>query len=250
MPLVSVITPVYNAKKYIEYTIDSVIKQTFTDWEYILIDDCSSDLSSDFITDKYKNDNRIKVIQLESNSGAGVARNAGLAEAKGNIIAFLDSDDLWEPNKLELQVNFMLEGGFPIVHTNYSFIDESGIEIGGKVLVSKILNLSSYMKSTEIGMSTAIVNKSLVGEFRLDKIRTRQDTKLWLSLLSRGFNAHGLDITLVKYRIRKGQISGNKIVIAFRTLKVFWAVKSISPYLRIYNFMFYIFNGLKKRLSN
>ena len=172
MPLVSIITPVYNAKRFIEKTIDTVISQTFTDWEYILIDDFSTDSSFDFIREKYKNNKQIKIIQLEKNGGAGVARNAGLSEAKGEIIAFLDADDLWEPQKLEKQVRFMVNGNFPIVHTSYSFIDESDNAINGKVNVSNLLNLNSYMRSTEIGMSTAIVNKSIVGDFRLENLRT------------------------------------------------------------------------------
>ncbi|WP_125780874.1 glycosyltransferase family 2 protein [Pseudoalteromonas rubra] len=249
MPLVSIITPVYNAESFIAKTIDTVINQTFTDWEYVLVDDCSTDRSYEFIKEQYKDDKRIRVIQLEKNAGAGVARNAGLAESQGQIIAFLDADDLWEPEKLERQVKFMREGGFPIVHASYTFIDENDRVISGKVNVSNTVDLISYMRNTEIGMSTAIVDKAVVGDFRLENIRTRQDTKLWLTLLSRGFTAHGLDIPLVKYRIRKGQISGNKIVIAFRTLKVFWSVKTLNPLLRLYNFMFYSFNSVKKRAS-
>ncbi|WP_286259766.1 glycosyltransferase family 2 protein [Pseudoalteromonas apostichopi] len=247
MPLVSIITPVYNAKKFIKKTIDSVVSQTFSDWEYVLVDDCSTDNSFEFIKEQYKEDKRVRVIQLEKNGGAGVARNAGLVEAKGEVIAFLDADDLWEPDKLEKQIKYMKDGSFPIVHTSYSFIDEDDRAISGRVNVSEVVNLNSYMRNTEIGMSTAIIDKTIVGEFYLDTIRTRQDTKLWLTLLSRGFTAHGLDLPLVKYRIRKGQISGNKFVIAFRTLKVFWSVKTLSPILRLCNFIFYSFNSVRKR---
>jgi teichuronic acid biosynthesis glycosyltransferase TuaG len=250
MNLVSIITPTYNAQNFISDTIDSVIKQTYTNWEYILVDDCSTDETVDFIKNKYSDEPRIKVIKSNVNGGAGVARNLGLAQAKGRLIAFLDADDLWKTEKLTLQTKFMKENNSAIVHSSYSFINESGDGIPGRVNVSERVNLHSYMRNTEIGMSTSLINKDIVGDFRLNKMRTRQDTRLWLTLLSSGHEAHGLNEDLVAYRVRKGQISGNKVVIAWRTLKLYLSITNISLRDRLINYCHYAFNAVFKRLKS
>lgn len=246
---VSIITPLYNAESFISETIDSVLCQTFQDWELILVDDCSSDNTVLFVQSKYNNDRRIKLIKAEKNGGAGISRNLGLKVASAKLIAFLDADDVWLPNKLEKQIKFMKLHDSPIVHTSYSFIDEDGNEIPGHVSVSKNVDLNSYMRNTEIGMSTSLINIDIVGSFQFDSMRTRQDTNLWLNLLGNGHIAHGLDESLVKYRIRKGQISGNKLIIAWRTLKVYLSVTNISLFQRLLNFCHYAFNGVFKRLK-
>ncbi|WP_318411633.1 glycosyltransferase family 2 protein [Photobacterium leiognathi] len=246
---VSIITPIYNAEKYIIETIESVINQTYKNWEYILVDDCSTDNTVNLINDSFRNDSRIKVISSPSNGGAGLARNIGLEKASSNYIAFLDSDDLWSPTKLEKQIEFMQANNSAIVHCSYSFIDEESKSIPGRVNVSKYVDLNSYMKNTEIGMSTSLINRNIVGDFRLNPMRTRQDTKLWITLLGKGFIANGLDDDLVLYRIRHGQISGNKFVIAWRTLKLYLSVDSLPLMGRLSNFTHYAFNGIFKRLK-
>lgn len=249
MHKVSIITPIYNAEKYIVETIQSVVEQSYKNWEYILIDDCSTDNSVKLILEKFKDDERIKIISAPENGGAGRARNIGLDSATSSYIAFLDSDDIWHPEKLEKQMSLMISLDASIIHTSYSFIDEDGNKISGHVSVSDKVDLNSYMRNTEIGMSTSLINKSKVGDFRLHTMRTRQDTNLWLTLLSRGYHANGLNEDLVCYRIRKGQISGNKFIIAWRTLKLYLTVKKLPLHIRIKNFIFYAFNGVLKRLQ-
>lgn len=247
MELISIITPVYNCKDYIFTTINSVINQDYENWEYIIVDDCSTDGTLSAIRNMY-NDPRIKIIESSKNGGAGLARNLALEKAKGRYIAFLDSDDIWNKDKLIKQISFMKKHNYPIVHTSYSFINEQGDSIPGRVNVSNVVNLNSYMRNTEIGLSTSLIDKNIVGEIFFDLMRTRQDTNLWLILLSKGFNSYGLDENLVLYRVRSGQISGNKLLIAYKTFKLYISFSAIPIHHRIINFVFYAFNGFFKRL--
>lgn len=242
--------PVYNSRKYVHESIQSVIDQTFIAWELIVVDDCSTDDTYSYLLTEYSSNMKIRVLKNKVNSGAGVTRNLGLDNARGQMIAFIDADDLWLPKKLEKQLSFMSENSSSIVHTGYSFINEFGDKIPGRVDVSKYVDLRSYMRNTEIGMSTSLVDKSVVGEFRLHTMRTRQDTRLWLDLLSSGHIANGLNEDLVLYRVRKGQISGNKILIACRTLKVYLSVTNIPLAERLFNYCYYAFNGVIKRLKD
>lgn len=246
---VSIILPVYNALKFIQPTVESVLLQSHQEWELIIIDDCSPDGTYEYIKSKYSSDPRIVFAQNDVNSGAGITRNLGLKLATGSLIAFIDADDIWLENKLEKQLNYMEKLNSAIVHTSYSFINEEGNKIPGKVSVSEIVDLRSYMRNTEIGMSTSLINKDIVGEFSFNPMRTRQDTRLWLDLLSLGFVANGLDEVLVNYRVREGQISGNKFVIAYRTFKVYFAVKNIPIKERLINYCFYAVNGVLKRFK-
>lgn len=249
MPKISIILPVYNAKSFIDETIESVINQTYTNWELIVVDDCSPDGTFQYLQSKYGHLPKIKIFTNQVNSGAGVTRNHGLKEALADKIAFLDADDIWLPTKLSIQLAHMTESNSAIIHTSYAFIDEAGNRIAGKMNVSPIVDLISYMRNTEIGMSTSLINRRLVGNIEFNSMRTRQDTKLWLTLLGQGFISEGIDEILVYYRIRTGQISGNKFKIAWRTFKLYWTVDSISWYDRVVNFMYYAFNGVLKRLN-
>lgn len=237
----------YNAERFIADAIASVMAQTYTDWELMIVNDCSKDRTKEVVS-TFK-DERVKLIDLQNNSGAGIARNKGLENAKGSFIAFLDADDVWVPEKLEAQLKFMQETNAPICHTSYSFINEEGQTISGYVNASKTVNINQYMQSTEIGLSTAMINKTIVGHFAFNPMRLRQDTRLWIDLLNRNLLAYGLDKTLVKYRIRQGQISGNKFKAAYRTLKLYLSIKELPLYRRLFNFCCYFINGILKRLK-
>lgn len=249
MPLISIIMPVYNSQEFVKDSIESILAQSYKNWELIIVDDYSKDNTFNYLLAEYSGNKKIKLLQNQVNSGAGVTRNLGLDNARGQLIAFLDADDLWLPHKLEKQLAYMQENNSAIVHTSYSFINESGDRIPGRVNVSKSVNLRSYMRNTEIGMSTALVNKDTVGQIRFHSMRTRQDTRLWLGLLSEGNIANGLDEDLVLYRVRKGQISGNKTIIAWRTLKVYLSVTNIPLSERLVNYCHYAFNGVFKRVK-
>ena len=246
--LISIVTPCYNSSDFISNTIDSVIKQTYNNWELIIIDDCSTDISVDIIEKHIITDSRIKLFKNNSNSGAAVSRNLGLLKSSGRFLAFLDSDDLWEPIKLEKQINFMLENNFPISFTNYALIDEKGNSMNRIINSVKEINYKAYLKNTVIGMSTSMIDTSKTELFEFANLRTRQDTYLWITLLKRGLVAYGLNMTLVKYRVRNDSISANKIKAAKQVWKLYYNLEKLGYILSIYYFMFYVLNAIKKRI--
>lgn len=245
-PLISIIMAAYNAENYIAETINTVINQTFTDWELIIVDDWSKDKTKEVI-DSFK-DPRIRLIVSKQNGGPGVARNVGVENSKGKFIAFLDTDDLWLPKKLEKQLHFMIQRNAPISHTNYSFINEAGETISGFIQVSPVVDQNSYMKNTEIGMSSSMINRELVKEIKFSPMRDREDTRLWIELLGKNLKSYGLSETLMQYRIRKGQVSGNKFKSAYRTLKLYLSITNIPTHQRVINFCYYFINGIIKRI--
>src|SRR5699024_4400569 len=160
-PKVSVITPVYNAEKYLSETIESVLNQTYESFEYLLIDDCSTDNSTSIIKEFAKNDSRVKYIKLPENSGAAVARNKGLEKAKGRFIAFVDSDDKWYPEKLEMQLDFMNINNKSFTYTNYEHISEEGEVLSSPKLPEK-LNYSGLLKNTAIACSKVVIDRTVI----------------------------------------------------------------------------------------
>lgn len=246
-PLVSIVMAAYNAENFIVSTVNSIFSQTYTNWELIIVDDLSKDRTREII--QKIDDNRIRLIISEKNGGPGVARNKGIEAAKGQFLAFLDTDDIWSPDKIQKQVEFMLKNNYPISHTSYSFINEAGEAIPGYVKVSPVVNQNSYMKNTEIGLSTSMINRQLVKKVQFSPMRDREDTRLWIELLASGYNSYGIEETLMKYRVREGQVSGNKFKSAFRTLKLYLDIKNIPIHSRILNFGFYFINGIIKRFK-
>jgi teichuronic acid biosynthesis glycosyltransferase TuaG len=244
--LISVVMAAYNAEKFLLASLDSVFNQTYKNLEIVVVDDCSKDKTLSIL--RGIQDPRLKIVELKQNGGAGVARNKGLEVARGRYIAFLDADDVWVENKLELQLSFMQRTQAKICHTSYTFINEAGERIPGSVQVSARINLNQYMRNTEIGLSTAMVDRQSVGKLEFNPMRLRQDTRLWIGLLLRGIEATGLDQNLVLYRIRQGQISGNKFKAAYRTLKLYLSIDELPLMDRLINYGFYMYNGLRKRL--
>ena len=245
MELVSIVMPAYNAESFIKASIESVLSQTHTNFELIVVDDCSRDKTVEVV--RTLNDSRVKIVELKENVGTGVARNCGLQATQGQYISFIDADDVWLPQKLELQLKHMQQTKAPISHTSYSFINETGEQISGYVHASPTVDLCQYMRSTEIGLSTAMIDRNQVGGFTFNSMRLRQDTRLWIDLMMRGFCSKGLDQTLVNYRIRNGQISGNKFKSAFRTLKLYMSINELPLNQRLMSFACYISNAVLKR---
>ncbi|MEZ8859698.1 glycosyltransferase family 2 protein [Vibrio sp. 10N.247.311.51] len=245
---VSIIVPTHNVSAFIQETIDSVKAQSYTNWELIVVDDCSSDNTFDILERIAATDSRIIILSNEFNSGAGEARNKGICVSKGRYIAFLDSDDLWMPDKLSKQICFMSKNNAAISHTSYSFVDESSVIRKGYVKVSKAVDLFDNLKRTEIGTSTAIIDTSIIGRnFRFSPMRARQDIKLWVELLGKGYLSHGLDEPLVKYRVRAGSVSSNKFKMLYVTFNVYVSVYQLSLPKRLYCYCCYVLNAIKKR---
>lgn len=239
--LVSIITPVYNSENYIGNTIKSVLEQTYGNWELIIADDCSKDNTGNIV--KQISDPRIKYFKLEKNSGAAIARNKALEQAKGRFIAFLDADDMWKAEKLEKQLSFMIKNNIGFSFTGYEILGESE----NKVLkIPNTLNYSQFMKNTIIGTLTVMFNRDLVGEVRLVNVKKDHDSMTWAKLLRNGNIAYGLNESLAYYRKVEGSISNDKIEAVKNHWKNCRQIEKLSVFRCSYYFFFYIFNAIKK----
>ena len=205
--LVSIIMPSYNTGKFITETIESVISQTYSNWELIIVDDCSTD-DTDELVDKYLADGRIRYIKNEKNSGAAVSRNRALREAKGKWIAFLDSDDLWEAEKLEKQIAFMQGNGYHFSYTNYIEIDEESVPNGRSVSGPKRISKHGMYNYCWMGCLTVMYDKDAVGLIQISDIKKNNDYAMWLKVCKKA-KCYLLDETLAKYRKRSGSISNH-----------------------------------------
>lgn len=207
--LVSVVTPSYNCSAFIGETIESILSQTYRNWELLITDDCSTDNSRDIIEEYAAKDSRIKLLKLKENSGAGVARNNSIQAAKGRFIAFCDSDDRWYPDKLEKQLAFMSINDCAMSHTSYMTCNEND-KITGIVVCRKKETLKSMCKDDKMGFLTVIYDTSKIGKIYMPELRKRQDWALKLKVLKICKEAYGMKEPLAYYRKRVGSISNNK----------------------------------------
>lgn len=208
--LVSIITPNYNCERFIAQTIDSVLSQTYQNWEMIIVDDCSTDNSYNIAVEYAKNDKRIIVLRNESNSGAAISRNKALDNAKGEYIAFLDSDDLWEQNKLEKQLKFMEENNCDFSFSRYSLIDEENNSLGKTANIVKKLSYFKLLHHDYIGCLTAMYRFDIAKDIRSYNIKNNNDYGLFLQVVKKAKNAMGINEVLAFYRIRRAGISRKK----------------------------------------
>lgn len=246
--LVSIITPVYNAERFIEETINSVINQEYKNWEMILVDDCSKDNSENIIKQFLKNDKRIKYIKLSKNSGAAISRNIAIQNANGRYIAFLDSDDIWKKNKLKVQIEFMKKNNIGFSFSSYEVMDEYGQLINRTINVPEKISYKEYLRNTIIGCLTVVIDRKICGKFEMVNIRKNQDMATWLSILKKGNIAYGINEKLGVYRIVAGSISNNKIKAAKSVWITYRDVENISIVKSCYYFCGYVFNAVKKRI--
>jgi len=247
--LVSIITPSYNSSKFIKDCVASVFSQTYKNWEMIIVDDCSKDNSKEIISELSTKDKRIKPIFLEKNVGAAEARNAAIRQSKGKYVAFLDSDDLWNPKKLEKQLSFMYENEIAFSYTNYQFMSENGEDLSNIISAPEKMTYDSYLKNTIIGCLTVIIDREKSGEFEMPNIRSSHDMALWLLIMKRGFSAYGLDENLARYRIVSTSNTASKWHAAKDVWKVYRQVEKLSFIYSAWCFVWYAFNALKKRIS-
>jgi glycosyltransferase involved in cell wall biosynthesis len=202
--------PSYDTAKYIDKAIDSVLKQTYTNWELIIVDDCSPD-NTDDIVKPYLSDERIKYYKNEKNSGAAMSRNRALREAKGKWIAFLDSDDLWMPDKLEKQIRFMERNGYQFSYTNYSEIDVNGKRNGITVTGPKRITKTGMYNYCWPGCLTVMYDRDVVGLIQIADIKKNNDYAMWLKVCQRA-DCYLIDEELALYRRgRAGSVSTHSI---------------------------------------
>lgn len=247
-PLVSIITPCYNSADFVTLTINSVLAQTYTNWELIVIDDKSKDNTCKIVetyTEKHPN---IKLIKLEKNGGVANARNVGLAEAKGKYIAFLDSDDIWLKEKLAKQVTYMEEQALPMTFCAYNRIDEAGAIISRKIEVPNSVNYRQLLSHNVIIFSTSLTLKSVIGDTKFKKIG-HEDWIFWLDIFKKPFSGYGINEPLVLYRIRQGSVSSNKLKVIGFTWKIYRESEKLSFFEAAYHFVKYAFATVWKRLK-
>ncbi len=245
--MISIIVPVYNAGKYIKETIESVLSQSYADFELLLIDDCSKDDSEEII--KSFKDDRVKYIKQPENKGAWAARNRGLEEAKGRYIAFLDADDLWEKDKLKKEFEFMQQEDAGFVFTGYEFADEFGTGTGAVVKVPRTLDFKHALNNTNIFTSTVLIDRGKIGDdlIRMPHIKS-EDTATWWRILMAGNLAYGLNENLVKYRRSSGSLSSNKIEAVRRIWRLYREIANLSVISSCVHFVSWAITAVLRRI--
>lgn len=198
--LISIITPSYNSEKYLRATYESVKSQTHEDWEWLVVDDHSQDQSWVLLEELSASDKRIRIFKNSANSGPSFSRNRGLAEAHGEFIAFLDADDLWMPEKLEKQLDFMVKNELPFSCHSYRIMSESGRDIS-TVDVPKLTTMNDIKCYNPLATSFTMIKKSVLGDLKFDlTLKRRQDWIFWYLLLKKVKSCHSLTEVLGKYR--------------------------------------------------
>lgn len=219
-PLVSIIMPTFNSERFLKETIESILNQTYTNWELLITDDGSTDNTIKLIKDYQAFEKRIHLFTLSENSGAAIARNNGIKFSKGEYIAFLDSDDLWHPKKIEKQLHLMEINNSLFSHTSYELYDENSNALYIKSKCNKWIGFNELVKYNWIGTSTVIYNANLLDKHYMPDLRNRQDWALWINLIRKSEKALFVDEPLTKYTVRLNSISSNKA----KLIKFHWVI--------------------------
>lgn len=243
--LVSIITPAYNAEKYISYTIDSVISQTYKNWEMLIVDDCSTDSTKIIVECYAMNDNRIKLITLNENMGVASARNMAIKHAKGSYVAFLDSDDLWSPNKLIIQISYMKNNNYYFTYTDYEFIDSNGIKLNKIISVPKKLNYKNALNGNSIPCLTVVLDKSKINEIYMPNIK-HEDYAAWLNILRNNVTAYGINENLAMYRRLSNSLSSNKFKSLLWTWNIYRNNQKLGLFESVRHISIYIIKNIRK----
>lgn len=256
--LVSIIVPVYNAGSYIEETIQMVEKQTFKNWELILVDDCSTDNSRELIESYLQKrgsraeedrQQKVRLIAKEQNEGAAMARNTGMDAARGRYIAFLDADDIWMSDKLQKEMDFLWKKQAAFVFTAYEFGDENAKGTGKIVHVPKMLTYKKALSRTVIFTTTVILDRKQIPAVLLSMpVVKSEDTAFWWKLLKNGIVAYGLDEVLAIYRRPAKSLSSNKLEAIRRIWYLYRVQEGLSLLKSCYYFVFWAFRATLRRL--
>jgi len=237
--LVSIIMPAYNCGDFIGVTLDSVINQTYKNWETIVVDDCSTDNTAEVVQEYINKDNRIKYHKLVKNSGAAVSRNEAVDLASGKYMAFLDSDDVWFPDKLTKQIGFMKENDYGFSCTSYTKIDEQGEYLNRTIIAQSRRDYDGVLK-TSPGNSTVIYNAEKLGKFKIPNIKKRNDYVMWLQVIKKEKYLYGIEEPLGSHRIRSGSISSNKRSLVGYHWKVYREIENLSLIKSVYLIVYWI----------
>lgn len=248
--LVSVIMPCFNCENYIASSIESVLNQSYIDWELLICDDGSTDQTTKILERYEKLDKRITILSNKYNKGAAGARNSCMDRARGRFIAFLDADDLWLPNKLKEQIDFMIKYDYSFTYSYYENVDMSGKFIS-TCMAPNYVNKNRMKFSNFIGCLTAVYDSSIHGKVKQPEIKKRNDFALWLKILSNGkdIKAYCYPKVTSKYRVNNYGLSSNKAS-ALKFFRIcllnFANVSIVTSY--IYTFFYLLIIFIKKKL--
>ena len=241
-PLVSIITPLYNSEAFVEDTLNSVINQTYSNWELLLIDDGSQDKTIKIVEGYIKKYPNINLIKNETNLGAAISRNKGIEAAKGDYIAFLDADDLWKPTKLEEQVSFMIVENCDVCFSSYEQINEAGEPLNRLVKALPVLNYKTLLKTNYVGNLTGIYNAKKLGKITSPNLRKRQDWLLWLAAIKKsGKPAKSVQESLAYYRVRDNSMSSNKFELLKHNYNVYRKGLGFSVVKSMYRMILFLY---------
>lgn len=243
--LISIIMAAYNAEKTIEQAINSVLSQTYTNFELLVVNDCSTDRTAELVKSIAAKDSRVRLISNVKNSGVSYTRKHGLEEAKGDWIAILDSDDAWEPEKLEKQIVLQRRTNADLLFTGSAFMDSEGHPIDWCLHAPKEVTYRQLLKQNVLSNSSALVRKELYAKYYAIGDGMHEDFAIWLSILKEGKKAYGVDEPLLIYRIAKSSKSGNKVKAARMNWNTYRYV-GLNLMEAIYYECWYIFNGIRK----
>jgi teichuronic acid biosynthesis glycosyltransferase TuaG len=243
--LVSIIMPAYKAATVISESIQSVVDQTYQQWELIITDDRSPDNTVEVVRNWCKSDGRIKLIEAPANGGPAAARNLSLGQARGRWVAFLDSDDIWLPQKLEIQLKFHLQQQAKISYTEFRRIQADGTGVGRLIKIPTKLTYRQLLGNTGIATSTVLVDRKLTGTFSMKKM-FYDDFGCWLDILRSGGWASGLREDLMRYRVMGGSVSRNKRRSAVEVWKTYRNVEELGLLVSSIHFAGYAIRALLK----
>lgn len=247
--LVSVIMPMYNAEKYVEEAIGSVLSQSYPDWELLVVDDCSTDGSASIVKRYVEQDRRIHFFQTDLPSGSPVRpRNIGMEAAKGRYIAFLDSDDVWLPNKLEEQLPFFDNPNVAVVFSNYEKMTEDGLRSNRVIYAPAETDYKKMLRGNVIGNVTGVYDTHKVGKIFFQPIH-HEDYILWLSILKKGYVARNTNTVTALYRLRKQSVSSNKWKVLGWQWYIYVHVEHIHPLKAMCLFACYVYKAFRKTLK-
>lgn len=243
--------PVYNAERYLNDSVGSILTQSYSNWELILIDDKSSDKSTQIIDTLKSQDKRIHLLKNSKNAGAAMTRNSGIAHASGRFIAFLDADDLWHPQKLEKQVRFMLENNHIFTFTSYAFVSSAGNKEEKKAIVPRSISYKNALKRSPISTITAMIDTASVAkdDINMPNYLIGEDTATWWHLLKKYGDAYSLSQVLSYYRRgESGTLSGNKVKAATWRWRLYRQHEGMPLLRALYHFVHYIVYAVQRRV--
>ncbi len=244
MRLISIIIPYYKKKNYIEQTLNSILSQKYKKFEILIIYDDIDKSDLQFLKTLKKKDSRIKLVINNKNIGAGMSRNKAIKLSKGEFIAFIDSDDLWHPDKLKIQLSFMIRKKISISHTSYNIIDKNNFKIGFRE--AKKLNYKDLLKSCDIGLSTVLIKKAILKNKYFAKLNTKEDYVLWLKLAKASFVFHPIKRPLTSWRSLRESLSSSTIQKLFDGYFVYRTFLKQSVVRSLFSLLILSINFLRK----